>query len=460
MDPLILARAQFAANISFHILFPTITIALGWLLFFFRWRWLKTRDEGWLASYRFWTKVFALSFALGVVSGITMSFQFGTNWPGFMERVGNIAGPLLGYEVLTAFFLEATFLGVMLFGHNRVSERMHMIATFLVAFGTTVSAFWILSLNSWMQTPTGYEIVNGEFHVRSWMEVLFNPSFPYRLAHMLLASGLTGSFLVAGVSAWQLLRGTPHKGTQRALRTGITVAAILIPVQIFVGDQHGLNTLEHQPQKIAAMEGVWQTERGAPLLLFAWPDAAAKENRYVVGIPKGASLILRHDAQAEVRGLNEFEGQHPPVAPLFFAFRLMVGVGMLMLAVSWTTVWMLRRRAWVAQQLPRAMLGVLSAMSFSGWLATLAGWYVTEIGRQPFIVYGLIRTAEVASKTPASHIALTLAAYLALYAVLIVAFISVVRYLAEHTEDSEALPAGSGQAIAQTAAAAGQGARS
>src|SRR5436190_8592611 len=268
MDAVQLARAQFAANMTFHILFPTISIALGWMLLFFRWRWLKTQDRAWLAAYRFWTKVFALTFALGVVSGITMSFQFGTNWPGFMNKVGNVAGPLLGYEVLTAFFLEGTFLGVMLFGHGRVSERVHLMATFLVALGTTLSSFWILSLNSWMQTPTGYRIIDGEFHVTSWLEVLFNPSFLYRLTHMLLASALTVAFFLSGVSAWQLLRGATNASTAIVLRVGLTVAAVLVPLQILVGDLHGLNTLRHQPQKIAAMEAVWETERGAPLLLF------------------------------------------------------------------------------------------------------------------------------------------------------------------------------------------------
>ena len=432
MDPLILARTQFAANISFHILFPLISIALGWALLFFRWRWLSTHEAAWLAAYRFWTKVFALTFALGVVSGITMSFQFGTNWPGFMLRVGNIAGPLLGYEVLTAFFLEATFLGVMLFGHGRVGERMHLLATFLVAFGTTVSAFWILSLNSWMQTPTGYQIApDGQFHVRSWVEVIFNPSFPYRLAHMLLASGLTVSFLLAGLSAWQLLKRRASAATPKVLRTALTVAAVLIPIQIFVGDQHGLNTLEHQPQKIAAMEGVWRTERGAPLLLFAWPDERARENRYALRIPGGASLILRHDAQAEIRGLDEFPNAHPPVAPLFFAFRVMVGTGVLMLAASWIGLWLYRRCGWIAERLPRPLLWALTVVSVSGWIASLAGWYVTEIGRQPFVVYGLVRAAEVASNVPSPMIALTLAMYLTLYAALIVAYISVLKYMAE-----------------------------
>jgi cytochrome d ubiquinol oxidase subunit I len=431
LDALILARMQFAANMSFHILFPTISIALGWWLLFFRWRWLRTRDQRWLLAWRYWTKIFALTFALGVVSGITMSFQFGTNWPGFMEKVGNIAGPLLGYEVLTAFFLEATFLGVMLFGHDRVSERVHLAATFLVAFGTTMSAFWILSLNSWLQTPAGYQIIDGEFHVKSWLQVVFNPSFPYRLTHMLIASGLTTSFLLAGVTAARLLRGTASPAAPKVMRAALTVAALLIPVQIMVGDAHGLNTLEHQPQKIAAIEGLWHTERGAPLLLFGLPDQASQSNRYALEVPKVAALILTHEAEGEVKGLDAFPGAHPPVAPLFWGFRVMVGIGLAMLAVSWTSWWALRRVGWQADRLPRAWLQLLRWMSFSGWLATLAGWYVTEIGRQPYIVYGLLKTADVASNTPAPDIALTLVGYLILYAVLIVAYVQVLRYMNE-----------------------------
>ena len=446
LDALILARMQFAANITFHILFPTISIALGWTLLFFRLRWLKTHDEAWLMAYRFWTKVFALTFALGVVSGITMSFQFGTNWPGFMERVGNIAGPLLGYEVLTAFFLEATFLGVMLFGHGKVSERVHLLATFLVAFGTTMSAFWILALNSWMHTPAGYDIRNGEFFVRSWLEVIFNPSFPYRLTHVLLASGLTAAFILAGVSAWQLLKGKANRSTPKVLRTGLTVAATLIPLQIGVGDLHGLNTLQHQPQKIAAMEGLWQTEKGAPLLLFAVPDEATRSNHLALGVPKLAALILRHDADAELRGLDDFKGAHPPVNPLFYGFRLMVGTGLLMLAFSWIGLWLYRRRAWVAERLPRPLLWGLAGMSFSGWVATVAGWYVTEIGRQPFIVFGLIRVEEVASSVPGAMIALTLALYVTVYLALIGAYIGVVKYMAEKPVEmgGEAKPAAAG----------------
>jgi len=338
MDPILLARMQFAANITFHILFPTITIALGWLLLFFRWRYLRAQAQAerqaWLEAYRFHTKVFALSFALGVVSGVTMSFQFGTNWPGFMEQVGDIAGPLLGYEVLTAFFLEAGFLGIMLFGHGKVSERVHLWATFLVALGTTLSAFWILALNSWMHTPAGYELVDGRYRAASWLHVVFNPSFPYRLAHVLLASGLTCAFLLAGLSARQLLAGRAAASAPKVLRVGLTLAAVLIPLQLLVGDLHGLNTLEHQPQKVAAMEGVWQTARGAPLLLFALPDEQARENRVALGIPKLASLILRHDAHAQIRGLDEFRGEHPPVLPVFWAFRVMVGTGLLMLAAT------------------------------------------------------------------------------------------------------------------------------
>lgn len=436
MDALILARMQFAANITFHILFPTITIALGWMLLFFRWRWLSTRDTAWLGAYRFWTKVFALSFALGVVSGITMSFQFGTNWPGFMEKVGNVAGPLLGFEVLTAFFLEAGFLGIMLFGHGRVSERVHMMASFFVAFGTTLSAFWILALNSWMQTPSGHEVVDGVFHVVSWFDVIFNPSFPYRFTHTLLASALTCSFLMAGLSAWQMLKGVAESSAPKVMRVGLTVAALLIPVQIVVGDQHGLNTLEHQPQKIAAIEGVWHTERDAPLLLFAWPDAATQSNRFEVGIPELASLILTHDRHGEIKGLNEFPGQHPPVAPLFWSFRIMVGVGMLMLAVSWVGWWTARRAGWSADRIPKRLLWALAGMTFSGWVATVAGWYVTEIGRQPFVVYGLVRTADVAAtNVTAPMIGMSLAMYLVLYLGLILAYVGVLKYMAEKPED-------------------------
>ena len=450
MDALLLARMQFAANITFHILFPTVSIALGWVLLFFRLRWLKTGSQGWLDAYRFWTKVFALSFALGVVTGVTMSFQFGTNWPGYMERVGNIAGPLLAYEVLTAFFLEAGFLGVMLFGHGKVSERVHLMATFFVAFGTTASAFWILSLNSWMQTPVGYEIIDGQYHVKSWLEVLFNPSFPYRFVHMLLASTLTVAFFLIGLASWQLLRGVAARSAPRVLRVGLTVAAVAIPLQIIAGDLHGLNTLKHQPQKIAALEAIWNTERAAPLLLFAIPDERERKNHFEIAVPRLGSLILTHDADGEIEGLNNFRDRHPPVLPLFFAFRLMVGMGVLMLLASWSGWWLYRRAGWHADKLPRPMLRIFAGMTFIGWIATVAGWYVTEIGRQPYIVYGLIRTADVASKVAAPMIATTLALYVTLYLALIVAYVAVLKHMAEKPEevleadarDQAATPAG------------------
>ncbi len=431
MDAFILSRLQFAANITFHILFPTISIALAWWLVFYRSRWLKTRDDRWLLAYRYWTKIFALTFALGVVSGITMSFQFGTNWPGFMERVGNVAGPLLGYEVLTAFFLEATFLGVMLFGHERVSERLHLLSCVMVAGGTTLSAFWILSLNSWMQTPAGHEIINGEFHVRSWMEVIFNPSFPYRFVHVLLASGLTATFLILGATALRVLRGTASEAAPLVMRAAAIVAAVLIPLQILAGDLHGLNTLKHQPQKIAAIEGLWHTEKGAPLVLFGWPDEKTKSNIGAIEIPKLASLLLTHEVNGELKGITAFPNAHPPVAPVFWAFRVMVGTGLAMLVASWGSVWLLRRVAWQPTRLPRVWLHGLRWMTFSGWVATVAGWYVTEIGRQPFIVHGLLRTAEVVGTVPAAHVAWTLTGYVSLYLALLVAYISVLRYMSE-----------------------------
>ncbi len=426
MDALALARVQFAANITFHILFPTITIGLAWLLVFFKTMYNRSGEERWIEAYRFWVKVFALSFALGVVSGITMSFQFGTNWPGFMETVGNVAGPLLGYEVLSAFFLEATFLGIMLFGRKRVSNRVHTVATWLVAIGTSLSAFWILVLNSWMQTPTGFEMIDGQAHVVSWYQVIFNPSMPYRLAHMLLASGLTAAFLVAGLSAFRQMRGDRSDANRTALRYAVRIAALLIPLQIVAGDLHGLNTVEHQPAKVAAMEGLWKDTEGAPLLLFAWPDEAQRENRFEIAVPKLASLILTHDPDGLVRGLDSFEGEHPPVAPVFFAFRIMVGVGVLMLLISWTGVWMLRRRrsapAWLAR--------TLVAMTFSGWVATVAGWYTSEIGRQPWLVQGVLQTADAVGPVGAVSISVSLATYLLLYGGLLAAYVSVLFYLA------------------------------
>ncbi len=430
-DALVMARMQFAANMTFHILFPAISIGLSWLLLYFRLRAnrskaARTGDARWVQAYTFWVKVFALTFALGVVSGVTLSFQFGTNWPGYLRTVGNIAGPLLSYEILTAFMLEAAFLGVMLFGGERVPPRLHAVAATLVAVGTTLSAFWILALDSWMQTPAGFVMIDGQAHATSWLAVIFNPSFPYRLTHMLLASGLTVSFLVAGLSAYRWLRGQGGPDVQVALRTAVWLAAVLIPLQIVAGDQHGLNTLEHQPAKIAAMEGLWQTGRGVPMVLFGVPDEDLGANRYEITIPRLASLYLTHSLDGEVKGLDEFAGVHPPVAPVFFAFRVMVGMGMLMLLVSWFSAWKLRRGRALTAGLARSLV----AMTFSGWVAVVAGWYTTEVGRQPWLATGILRTADAASSVPAPMIATTLAMYLALYVCLLVGYVSVLFYLA------------------------------
>jgi cytochrome d ubiquinol oxidase subunit I len=427
-DVLALARAQFGLNIAFHILFPSLTIGLAWILVYFRLRYARTGDAAWLATFRLWTKVFALTFAMGVVSGITMSFQFGTNWPGYMKSVGNIAGPLLAYEVLTAFFLEATFLGVMLFGMNRVPPWLHIAATFLVAFGTTLSAFWILALNSWMQTPAGYVIVNGPagsaLIAGDWLKVIFNPSFPYRFTHMLLASFLTASFVVAGLSAWRLLKAADDAAALRTLRTGIVIAAVLAPIQAFVGDQHGLNTLEHQPAKIAAVEALWHTEKGMPLVLFAIPDEKTKRNDYAVELPKLGSLVLRHDFDAEVKGLDAF-ADHPPVAPVFFAFRTMVGVGVLMIGISWLGLFFIRKSFY-----PRAFLQALAGFTFSGWIAVLSGWLVTEIGRQPWLVTGILRTADATGSVTGAELGASLTGYVLTYSLMLIAYMVVLTHLA------------------------------
>jgi cytochrome d ubiquinol oxidase subunit I len=425
-DLLVLARAQFGLNIGFHILFPALTIGLAWLLLFFRLRYEKTRDPQWLAIYGLWTKIFALSFAMGVVSGITMSFQFGTNWPGYMLRVGNIAGPLLTFEVLFAFFLEATFLGVMLFGMNRVSAGLHIAATALVAVGTTLSAFWILALNSWMQTPAGFTFEDEQLIAADWFAVVFNPSFPYRLAHMLNASGLTTAFAVTGLSAWRLLRDAGDRLALRTARVGITIAAVLAPLQVLLGDLHGLNTLEHQPAKIAAIEGLWETRSEAPLVLFAIPDPAGQANRFSLEIPRAGSLILRHDPGAVVQGLKEFAPDIPPVAPVFFAFRIMVATGFLMVAVAWAGTWATRKG-----RLPsRRLLWIFAAMTVAGWVATISGWLVTEIGRQPWLVSGILRTAEAAGDVPGHYLGATFAGYAFVYAVMLLAYFIVIAHLA------------------------------
>jgi cytochrome d ubiquinol oxidase subunit I len=425
-EVLFLSRAQFGLNIGFHILFPTLTIALAWILLYFRIRFARTADPAWLATYKLWTKVFALTFAMGVVTGITMSFQFGTNWPGFMNKVGNIAGPLLAYEVLTAFFLEATFLGIMLFGMNRVPGWVHIFSSAMVALGTTLSAFWILALNSWMQTPTGQIVQGGQMIAGDWLKVLFNPSFPWRFTHMLLASGLTASFVVAGLSAWRLLRAPEDPSARKTLRTGLVIAAILAPVQAFVGDQHGLNTLEHQPAKIAAIEAIWKTEKSVPLVLFAVPNEDQRTNDFAIEIPKGASLLLKHDTDAELKGIDAFAPDTAPVTPVFFAFRAMVGIGVLMLVVAWWGTWVTRRGALP----PRWLLWTLAGFTFSGWAATECGWIVTEIGRQPWLVTGILRTADAVGGASGAQLGASLTGYVITYAGMLLAYMVVLTHLA------------------------------
>lgn len=457
MDTLILSRIQFGANISFHILFPTITIALGWVLLFFKLRFNATGDGKWMEAYQFWVKVFALSFAMGVVSGITMSFQFGTNWPGFMEAVGNIAGPLLAYEIMTAFFLEAVFLGIMLFGFSRVPGWLHTLSTFLVAFGTSMSAFWIIVLNSWMHTPQGFEMVDGVAFATNWFEIIFNPSMPYRFTHMMLASGLTVAFLIVGLSAFRWLLGDRSGGVRATMKTGVYLGALLIPVQILMGDLHGLNTLEYQPQKVAAMEGNWETGPNVPLILFALPNEETRSNDMEIGIPNGASLILKHKADGVVPGLNDFvtedgEVLHPPVAAVFWSFRIMVATGFAMLLLSWTAAYLMLRKKRGPEGIPNLMYYAMVPMAFSGWVATLAGWYTTEIGRQPWLVQGVLTTKQAVADVPAPMVATTLIAYLAIYALLLTAYISVLFYLARKAVDGD-LPrprsALSGQAYAR-----------
>ena len=414
MDALLLARIQFAFTVSFHIVFPAFTIGLASWLAVLEWRWLRTGKPVYAEVYRMWVKIFAVTFGMGVVSGVVLSFQFGTNWSVFADRGGNVLGPLLGYEVLTAFFLEASFLGIMLFGWNRVSRRMHFAATVIVALGTLVSAFWILAANSWMQTPAGFRVgEDGLLHPTSWVEAVFNPSFPYRFVHMVTAAYLTTAFTVAGIGAWYLFRGrhVPHARVMFGM--AMIMAVFVAPLQLVFGDLHGLNTLAHQPVKVSAMEGLWETQRGAPLVLFGWPDEAREETRFSLEIPKLSSLILTHDWNGEVKGLKAWpRDERPPVAWVFWTFRLMVGLGLLMIATgAAAAVLYLRRRLFDS----RAFQLWCMALTPSGFLAVLAGWFVTEVGRQPWIVYGVLRTAQSASPVTAAPIAVSLAAFLVVY---------------------------------------------
>ena len=416
LDPVILSRIQFAFVVSFHAIFPVFTIGLASYVALLHGLFYKTGNHAWERLAAFWVKVFAVVFGMGVVSGIVMAFQFGTNWSNFSLAGSNFLGPMLSYEVVTAFFLEAGFLGVLLFGRGKVPEGVHLFAAIMVAVGTFISAFWILSTNSWMQTPAGVELVNGRFHVTDWAEAMFTASFPYRFAHMALASFLTGGFVVAGVSAWYLLIGRDVEANRKALSMCLWLLLVLTPVQAVVGDAHGLNTLEHQPTKVAAMEANWETQSNVPLLLFAWPDKEAQENRFEIGIPSLASLILTHDVDGVVPGLKDVPPEEqPPVAFVFWSFRAMVAMGMLMILVSFVGLW-LRRGGRLYHSKP--FLQTLRLMTISPFIAVLGGWFVTEAGRSPWLVYGIMTQAEAVTPSLTGWMVLvTLIGYAAVYAV-------------------------------------------
>jgi cytochrome d ubiquinol oxidase subunit I len=415
IDATLLARIQFAFTISFHIIFPSFTIGLAAFIATLLVRWRLTGHEHLHRLARFWTKIFAVSFAMGVVSGIVLSYQFGTNWAGFSRVVGNVLGPLLGYEVLTAFFLEASFLGIMLFGWNRVSPNLHVTAAVLVAIGTSLSAFWILAANSWMQTPAGHEIRDGIAYPVSWLEIIFNPSFPYRFAHMFTAAYLTTSLVVAAVGARYLLAGRFIQESKTMLRMGLGMVAVLAPLQALIGDQHGLNTAEHQPAKIAAMEAHWDGGKPAPLVLFAWPSESEETNHFEISIPNLASLIITHDANGLFRGLKDFKPEdRPPVKPVFFAFRVMVGLGLLMIAGGLIGAFLWWRGLLFEA---RWFLTPLSLAWPVGFVAILAGWWVTETGRQPWIATGILRTADAASPVSAGAVLTTLILFVIVYGI-------------------------------------------
>ena len=413
-DALTLARLQFAFTVSFHIIFPAFTIGIASYLAVLEGLWLYTGRNVFLALFNYWKKIFAISFGMGVVSGIVMSYQFGTNWSVFSDKTGPILGPLMAYEVMAAFFLEAGFLGVMLFGMERVGKRLHFFATLMVAAGTLMSAFWILAANSWMHTPAGFALnAAGQFVATDWWAVIFNPSFPYRLVHMVLAAYLTTAFVVGAVGAFHLLGDRANEGARVMFSMAMWMAAIVAPIQVVAGDLHGLNTLEHQPAKIAAMEGHWETGAGQPLILFGWPDMEAETTRYAIEIPKLGSFILTHDWNGTVKGLKAWpRGDRPNSTIVFWSFRIMVGLGTLMVLVGVWSLWLrFRRRLFESTPLLRASV----LMGPSGFVAVLAGWITTELGRQPYTVYGLLRTAESASPIDAAAVGASLLAFIVVY---------------------------------------------
>ncbi|MGP1283886.1 MAG: cytochrome ubiquinol oxidase subunit I [Parasphingopyxis sp.] len=413
---LLLARIQFAFTVSFHFIFPAFSIGLASFLAVLEGLWLKTKDDVYLRLFKYWLKIFAITFAMGVVSGIVMSYQFGTNWSVFSDRAGPIIGPLMAYEVLTAFFLEAGFLGVMLFGMDKVGKKLHFTATLMVAIGTAISAFWILSVNSWMQTPVGYAVNEAGQYVLdgSWWDVVFTPSFPYRLVHTVIAAYLTTALVVGGVGAWHLLKGRDLPGVKKMFSMAMWMAALVAPIQIFAGDLHGLNTLEHQPMKVAAMEGHFEShERAAPLILFGIPDSEAEEVRYQIAIPGLGSLILKHDIEAGLDGLDTVAREdRPPVGIVFWSFRIMVGLGFLMFALGLWSLWARwRRTLYESRWLHRFAL----AMSPAGFVAVIAGWITTEVGRQPWVIHEVMRTEDAVSAIGAPAVGGSLIAFVIVY---------------------------------------------
>ncbi|MDO7904707.1 cytochrome ubiquinol oxidase subunit I [Pseudomonas sp. K1(2024)] len=415
LEALELARIQFAFTVSFHILFPAITIGLASYLAVLEGLWLKTDNRVYRDLYQFWSKIFAVNFGMGVVSGLVMAYQFGTNWSGFSDFAGSITGPLLTYEVLTAFFLEAGFLGVMLFGWNRVGRGLHFFATVMVAIGTLVSTFWILASNSWMQTPQGHEIIDGRVVPMDWFLVIFNPSFPYRLMHMATAAFVATAFFVGASAAWHLLRGRDNPAVRKMLSMAMWMALIVAPIQAVIGDFHGLNTLKHQPVKIAAIEGHWENTPGepTPLILFGLPDMQAETTRFKIEIPALGSLILTHSLDQQVPAMKEFAPEDRPNSTIvFWSFRVMVGLGMLMILVGLWSLW-LRKRGTLYSSRPFLYLTLW--MGPSGLIAILAGWFTTEVGRQPWVVYGLMRTADGVSNHSTLQLGFTLVMFVVVY---------------------------------------------
>ena len=410
-----LARIQFAFTVSFHIIFPAITIGLASFLAVLEGLWLKTRNKDYLALFHFWSKIFAVNFAMGVVSGLVMAYQFGTNWSFFSDFAGSITGPLLTYEVLTAFFLEAGFLGVMLFGWNKVGEKLHFFATCMVALGTLMSTFWILASNSWMQTPQGFEIVNNQVVLVDWLAVIFNPSFPYRFAHMGVAAFLASAFFIAASASWHLLKGNKTSAMKKMLSMSIWIILILAPIQALIGDMHGLNTLKHQPAKIAAIEGHWQNNPGeaTPLILFGIPDMNEEKTKYALQIPYLGSLILTHSLDKQVPALKEFpKDDRPNSLIVFWSFRIMVGLGMLMILVGVWGTWLRYKKKLYQSNL---FLRFTFLMAPSGLIAILAGWFTTEVGRQPWVVYGIQRTRDAVSAHGEMHMSISLLIFFIVY---------------------------------------------